>query len=105
MHYLGKDPVKQPRRTTLSAAELDACLARLSRWDAEQAWTQHTLQMIEDHPGRRAAELAPQVNFALPVFKRKVRQLKGLGLTESLEVGYRLSDRGRQVLRSLQQTK
>jgi hypothetical protein len=28
-------------------------------------------------------------------FKRDVRKLKELGLTESLEVGYRLSPRGR----------
>jgi hypothetical protein len=34
-------------------------------------------------------------------FKRRVRQLKELGLTESLEVGYRLSPRGRTVLARL----
>jgi hypothetical protein len=31
-------------------------------------------------------------------FKRDVRRLKELGLTESLEVGYRLSPRGRAFL-------
>lgn len=31
-------------------------------------------------------------------FKVNVRKLKGLGLTESLEVGYRLSPRGRALL-------
>ena len=31
-------------------------------------------------------------------FKRDVRKLKELGLTESLDVGYRLSPRGRAVL-------
>lgn len=35
-------------------------------------------------------------------FKPRVRQLKELGLTESLEVGYRLSPRGRAVLRHLE---
>jgi hypothetical protein len=34
-------------------------------------------------------------------FKANVRKLKGLGLTESLEIGYRLSPRGRAVLRHL----
>ena len=34
-------------------------------------------------------------------FKANVRKLKALGLTESLEVGYRLSNRGRQVLGGL----
>lgn len=37
----------------------------------------------------------------MPLFKRRVRQLKELGLTESLEVGYRLSPRGRAVLECL----
>lgn len=34
-------------------------------------------------------------------FKANVRKLKELGLTESLEVGYRLSARGRALLDAL----
>jgi hypothetical protein len=34
-------------------------------------------------------------------FKLRVRKLKELGLTESLEVGYRLSPRGKAVLQHL----
>ena len=34
-------------------------------------------------------------------FKRRVRMLKELGLTESLEIGYRLSPRGESVLNQL----
>jgi hypothetical protein len=34
-------------------------------------------------------------------FKLDVRKLKELGLTESLEVGYRLSPRGRAVMEGL----
>jgi len=34
-----------------------------------------------------------------PSFKRRVRSLKELGLTESLEIGYRLSPRGRRFRR------
>jgi ribosomal protein S19E (S16A) len=45
--------------------------------------------------------LALQVDADVPSFKRRVRQLKELGLTESLEVGYRLSPRGRAVLEHL----
>lgn len=33
-------------------------------------------------------------------FKTNVRKLKGLGLTESLKIGYRLSPRGEAVLKS-----
>ena len=32
-------------------------------------------------------------------FKRDVRKLKELGLTESLEIGYRIAPRGRTVLK------
>jgi hypothetical protein len=38
-----------------------------------------------------------------PGFKRRVRQLKELGLTESLETGYRLSPHGERVLSHLSQ--
>jgi hypothetical protein len=34
-------------------------------------------------------------------FKRNVRKLKELGLTESLEVGYRLSPRGQAFMKTL----
>jgi hypothetical protein len=52
-----------------------------------------------DHPGIVSRVLAPQVGAEVPPFKRRVRQLKELGLTESLEVGYRLSPRGRAALK------
>jgi predicted transcriptional regulator len=45
-----------------------------------------------------AAELAEQAGRDPPAFKRDVRMLKELGLTESLERGYRLSPRGRALL-------
>jgi hypothetical protein len=37
----------------------------------------------------------------VPTFKRLVRKLKELGLTESLTVGYRLSPRGRALFERL----
>jgi len=49
-------------------------------------------------PGIVSRVLARQAATEVPLFKRRVRQLKELGLTESLEVGYRLSPRGRAVL-------
>ncbi len=56
------------------------------------------LALIERHPETKAAELAEQIGREPPAFKRDVRKLKELGLTESLERGYRLSPRGRAVL-------
>jgi hypothetical protein len=81
-------------------AELEAVVARLARMDAAcpTPWTTRYLQLIADHCGIVSRVLAPQVDADVPRFKRRVRQLKELGLTESLEVGYRLSPRGRAVL-------
>jgi hypothetical protein len=59
------------------------------------------LQLIADQPGIVSSVLAQQVQADVPPFKRRVRQLKELGLTESLEVGYRLSPRGRALLEYL----
>jgi hypothetical protein len=42
----------------------------------------------------RAPELAAELGRDTPSFKRDVRKLKELGLTESLDIGYRLSPRG-----------
>ena len=53
------------------------------------------LGLIADRPGTRAPDLAASLGRETARFKADVRKLKELGLTESLEVGYRLSPRGR----------
>jgi len=84
----------------LSTADVEAIAARLDRWDAAtQPWTRQYLAMIDANEAVRAPDLADRVGMDVPRFKRRVRQLKGLGLTTSLEVGYRLSPRGRAFLR------
>ena len=45
----------------------------------------------------RAPDLAAQVGRETADFKKDVRKLKELGLTESLDIGYRLSPRGQAV--------
>ncbi len=77
--------------------ELAAFLDRLDR-ARDAPWTHATLTLIERHPATKAAELAEQTQRELHAFKRDVRKLKELGLTESLERGYRVSPRGRTVL-------
>jgi hypothetical protein len=86
---------------TLTDDDVVAISARLARIDALDAygpWTWSTLQAIEERPATRAAVLAAGAGRELQPFKRDVRKLKELGLTESLEVGYRLSPRGRAYL-------
>ena len=100
-HLAGADP-----RITLRAdaeGDLADTLKRLARLDAgtRGAWTQTALDLIASHPAIRAGDLAPRLGWDTPTFKVHVRKLKALGLTESLEVGYRLSPRGEAVLARL----
>jgi hypothetical protein len=75
-------------------AELRQALARLDRAARDGAWTSRVLEELRRRPGVRAAELARRLGMETLLFKRRVRRLKELGLTESLETGYRLSPRG-----------
>jgi DNA-binding IclR family transcriptional regulator len=56
------------------------------------------LHLIAELPGTDSTELAARAGIDRLKFKQRVRRLKSLGLTESLEVGYRLSPRGEAVL-------
>jgi hypothetical protein len=99
---LGPDPrVALRQHPPANAEETQALLARLRRMD-ERAdsgpWTRRTLELIEEHPAMLAARLAALCGRERAPFKVDVRRLKALGLTESLEIGYRLSPRGRALL-------
>ena len=86
---------------SLSPAERATIDARLARFDAASrhgAWTSEVLRLIAERPGTRAPDLAAGRGLETARFKADVRKLKELGLTESLEVGYRLSPRGRAYL-------
>ena len=75
-------------------ATIEAKLARLDKASTRGPWTQTTLTLISENPGVRAPDLAASLGLETLVFKRDVRKLKALGLTESLTVGYRISPRG-----------
>jgi hypothetical protein len=102
LHVAGPDPRVELRgRDALTGDELAEVERRLARLDAASrhgAWTLAVLCLIRDRPEVRAGDLAPTRGQETLAFKRDVRKLKELGLTESLEVGYRLSARGRAVL-------
>jgi hypothetical protein len=75
-------------------ATIEAKLARLDKASTRGPWTYTTLTLISERPGVRAPDLAASLGLETLVFKRDVRKLKALGLTESLTVGYRISPRG-----------
>jgi hypothetical protein len=98
----GADPRAALRkRTKLAGEERDSIAAKLALLDAasrDGAWTARVLGAIAAQPGVVSTTLAVQLGMPRPELKLCVRKLKELGLTESLEVGYRISPRGRAVL-------
>lgn len=101
--YAGADPREALRESIPTAeeiAEIDARLARLDKASAYGAWTRETLDLIDLNPTVRAPDLAAQVGRDTADFKKDVRKLKELGLTESLDIGYLLSPRGQAVVDS-----
>jgi hypothetical protein len=102
---IGADPrVALRQDAKLTKTELKRVIAELNRLDKAskgKPWTAPILRLIEKYPARRAPDLAASRGEEVESFKRNVRKLGKLGLTESLEVGYRLSPRGRAVLAAL----
>jgi hypothetical protein len=97
LRHAGADPREQLRATVPDPVEVDRIRERLDRLDRASAigpWTRPTLAIIDRSPTVRAPELAAELGRDTPSFKRDVRKLKELGLTESLDIGYRLSPRG-----------
>ena len=96
------DPREALARTAPTNEAIEGLVEKLAAMDRRSrgpVWTATTLELIRDHPGRRAADLAAELGLPTLEFKARVRRLKALGLTESLEVGYRLSARGAALMR------
>lgn len=102
LRFAGEDPRIALRGSAdLSDEERVQLISRLDSFDRRSsrgAWTRETLRLIAEQPETLAATLAEQQGVEKLVFKRDVRKLKELGLTESMPVGYRLSPRGRTLL-------
>lgn len=100
---IGDDPRialrENARLTEDEAASLQLRLARLDALSAAGPWTRQVLALIQQHPERRAADLAALSGYEKDWLKLNIRKLKHLGLTESLAVGYRLAPRGVALLR------
>jgi len=96
------DRIARRNDSALNSEKLAKLQSRLKRMDGASstgAWTEETLQLIAAHPGVVSTRLAERMKMERQAFKIKVRKLKDLGLTESLEIGYRLSPLGEAFLR------
>ena len=104
--YAGEDPrIVLRQQAALTPEDWTTLRRKLARLDAASErgpWTAAVLRSIADQPAVRAATLAGRHGQQRDRFKLDVRKLKNLGLTESLEIGYRLSPRGQRVLQLLQ---
>jgi hypothetical protein len=101
-HYDGKVGARsKPTTDVASTEELAELAQRLEAMDKRSSvgpWTQPTLRAIRARPGVLAAKLARSLGRPRDEFKRDVRKLKKLGLTLSLEIGYRLTPKGEALL-------
>jgi hypothetical protein len=102
IRYGGPDPrLALSENDRLDESELAEVTAKLRRLDARSGrgpWTARVLALIAERPATRAPDLAVEIGREAALFKLDVRKLKEQGLTESLEVGYRISPRGQRVL-------
>lgn len=107
LQWAGADPrVALRDDDDLGEAEIAEMRRRLARMDrrADSAWTWQTLRLIEANPGVVSTDLAASMGLERQDFKRRVRRLKEVGLTESLEIGYRISPRGQALLNAGEDT-
>jgi hypothetical protein len=101
----GPDPRDELARTTslteADVAAITASLARMDRSSGRGPWTGTVLALIANRPAVVSTVLAESIGWERQDFKLHVRRLKALGLTLSLDIGYRLSPRGESYLRSV----
>lgn len=93
-----EDPTPPPPPPDLDDDTIASRLERLDKSSRSGPWTRATLDIIGRRPAVRAGDLADELGRGRLPFKADVRKLKRLGLTESLDVGFRLSPRGRDYL-------
>jgi hypothetical protein len=103
LHYAGDgDRAALAMEARLNSEDIAAIAGRLGKMDAAShtgPWTRQTLTLIESHPRIAASKLAKMIGRETAPFKTDVIKLKKLGLTQSFEVGYEVSPRGRAFLK------
>jgi hypothetical protein len=99
LHHGGDgDRVELALADQLSDDDVAAITAKLKKLDGRKPWTDATLAIIKKHPRIAASKLAAKLGRDTQPFKIDVRKLKRLGLTQSFEVGYEISPRGKAYL-------
>lgn len=97
LHYAGADPRWSLREQVPNRAELGDIARALDKLDSAKPsgpWTRQVLEWIRDHLAVVSTALAALLEREVQPMKTDIRKLKALGLTISLDLGYRLSPRG-----------
>ena len=92
------DRVPVALETVISAEALFELQKRVERLEREGKWVRKVMELIVKHPRVAASQLAKKLKLETEPFKIDVRKLKKLGLTQSFEVGYEVSPRGKKFL-------
>ncbi|WP_157776579.1 hypothetical protein [Nitratireductor aquibiodomus] len=102
LRYHGSDRRELLRQDDdITDAECASILERINRIGAKAHIADLSLRIltwIDKCPDRRARDLADEIGMDTRKLKTYVRKLKEMGLTESRQIGYRLSARGQRVL-------
>lgn len=92
------DRVASALETELTQDALADLVKRVGRLEREGPWVRQVMELIAKHPQVAASQLALKLKREKEEFKIDVRKLKKLGLTQSFEVGYEVSPRGKKYL-------
>lgn len=92
------DRVASALETELTAEALADLVKRVGRLERDGKWVRKVMELIGKHPQVAASQLAKKLKREKEEFKIDVRKLKKLGLTQSFEVGYEVSPRGKKFL-------
>jgi hypothetical protein len=104
LHHGGDgDRVEHALADTLSPEDIETITKKLKKLDGRKPWTDKTFAIIQKHPRVAASKLAAKLGRETQPFKIDVRKLKKLGLTQSFEVGYEISPRGKAYLAARKQ--
>jgi hypothetical protein len=99
LHHGGDgDRVELALADALSPEDIEVITKKLKKLDGKKPWTDKTFAIIQKHPRVAASKLAAKLDRETHPFKIEVRKLKKLGLTQSFEVGYEISPRGKAYL-------
>lgn len=99
LHHGGDgDRVELALEDQLTDEDVEIIRGKLAKMDAKTPWTADTLALIAARPQVVSRVLAATLGRVTLELKTDIRKLKKLGLTQSFEVGYEISPRGRAYL-------